>query len=709
MEHANRTIAVSVVMPTTVWSGTFGPCARRVLEILDTTSVPCEFIVTLDGPAADAPEWLRRPEVTIVTTGVRSGPAVARNLAVQSARGRNLFFVDADVLLAHGALERASAALDADPGLAGVFGAYDDAPTDPGVVSRFKNLLHHHTHSTHPGPVGTFWAGCGAMRRGTFEALGGFRSTYGCPSVEDIELGMRATAAGHRIEIDPRLQCKHLKRWTLSSLALTDIMHRAVPWSRLLLSAGSLPATLNIDWRGRASGLCATAAAMSLAASPFLPAALIAASALAAVAVALHASFFRLCARKGGVLFACACVPLHLLYLVYSTLTFAAVAFAMRPWLGMLTAYLGAAAVAAVALGVQGSWTQGTDGDLQARAAEYAGFREGVYPNRRLDPQPEGTRVPYSVYLPYAFPMFVPLFEPGGLAQARIVVASLSLAALAAIGIYGSRILSRYGPAWAAVGGLAAAGITINRSTFAQGQFAIICMGGIALQLVFLQRGRPMLAGACWALAMLKPHVGIAFAALFLFNRQWRGLVFGIAILAALSYAALWWTGVPVAAAVKELMLTSSMRFISEPEGFSVGRVAEWTGLNHRVVQYGAVGVVLVALGGIALALRRVRVADLLLPAAICAVLGRVLIYHRPYDQVMLWPLAVACIAVALKARSVAATAIAAAVAITLWAPLRAQLLLPFGYVIQSVIWTLAAAYLAVRLVASERMNRASQ
>jgi transposase len=32
-------------------------------------------------------------------------------------------------------------------------------------VSRFRNLLHHHTHTTHPGPACTFWAGCGAVRR----------------------------------------------------------------------------------------------------------------------------------------------------------------------------------------------------------------------------------------------------------------------------------------------------------------------------------------------------------------------------------------------------------------------------------------------------------------------------------------------------------------------------------------------------------------
>lgn len=709
MNSEGRTIALTVVMPTTTWSGTFEPCARRVIELMGESTVPCEFIVALDGPPADRPEWMKSPRVLVVATGVRSGPAVARNLAVQGARGRNLLFVDSDVVLAKGTLERAHAALESDPGLSGVFGTYDDSPPDPGVVSRFKNLLHHHTHSTHPGPVGTFWAGCGAIRRDIFDALGGFKSSYGYPSVEDIELGMRATATGRRIEIDPTLRCTHLKRWTLKSMVVTDIVHRAVPWARLLLSAGTIPATLNLDWRGRASGLCATAAAASVAAAPFLPSALIATALLVGAAIALNASFFKLCARRGGVAFACACVPLHLLYLVYSTATFAAVGLAMRPLLGALIGYLATVAAVTVALGVGGSWTQGMDGDLQERAAEYGSFRDGLFPNAALDRPPRGGPYRGSVYPPYAFAMFVPLFEPGGLSQARVVVATLSVAGLLAIGLYGSGLLRHFGLAWSVVGALAAAGITVNRSTLAQGQFAIICMGFVALQLWLLQRGRPLLAGACWAIAMLKPHVGIAFAALFLFNRQWRGLAFGVALLAALSLAAMWWTEVPVSAVARQWISRMPMQFTAEPEGFSPGRIAQWLGWNYRVVQYSAIALAMLALAAIAFALRKVSIADLLLPAAVCAVLGRVLIYHRPYDQAMLWPLLLASIAVALKERTAIATSLAAAVACTLWAPLRMQLMLPFGSVVQTAIWMIAAAYLAMRLVAFERARRALQ
>lgn len=214
-----------------------------------------------------------------------------------------------------------------------------------------------------------------------------------------------------------------------------------------------------------------------------------------------------------------------------------------------------------------------------------------------------------------------------------------------------------------------------------------------------------MLAGVCWAVAMLKPHVGIAFAALFLFNRQWRGLVAGIAVLAALSALALLWTGVPLLAPLEEWLTRSSMRFTAEPEGFSPGRIAEWLGWNHRVVQYAAIGMIVAALGAVAFATRNVRIQELLIPAALCAVLGRVLIYHRPYDNAMLWPLLLAAIATALRVRSAAAIAVAVAVAFTLWLPLRLQLYVPGAYSVQSAVWMLAGAYLAMRLFRMPRRD----
>ena len=53
----------------------------------------------------------------------------------------------------------------ADPTLSALFGAYDDLPAAPGIVSNFRNLLHHHVHHRNAGPAETFWTGLGAVRR----------------------------------------------------------------------------------------------------------------------------------------------------------------------------------------------------------------------------------------------------------------------------------------------------------------------------------------------------------------------------------------------------------------------------------------------------------------------------------------------------------------------------------------------------------------
>ena len=236
---------------------------------------------------ATKPWWcstgcLRRPRsgfgtALLLNTGLRQGPAAVSNLAARSAHGEILLFVDADVELHLDAIERIRARFCADPTLAALFGSYDDRPAAPGVVSRFRNLLHHHTHSSHPGPASTFWAGCGAVRRQSFLALSGFDAAYDRPCIEDIEVGLRLSDAGRRIELDPSIQGTHHKRWTLRSMVATDIRQRAIPWSRLLL---------------------------------------------------LNRSFYALLLRCGGPLEACAGVGLHGMYLAYSSLTYILMALA---------------------------------------------------------------------------------------------------------------------------------------------------------------------------------------------------------------------------------------------------------------------------------------------------------------------------------------------------------------------------------------------
>ena len=105
-------------------------------------------------------------------------------------------------------------------------------------------------------------------------------------------------------------------------MVVTDIVHRATPWTRLIINSPKLPATLNLDWRGRFSGICSVLLAACLAVAVFVPVALWAALACGLVLVALNSGFYGLCARKRGVGFAVASFALHWLYFVYSSLTF---------------------------------------------------------------------------------------------------------------------------------------------------------------------------------------------------------------------------------------------------------------------------------------------------------------------------------------------------------------------------------------------------
>ncbi len=270
--------------------------------------------------ASITPQLGEADELIVVSDGGAAGPAAARNAGAQQARGDVLVFVDADVAVREDALTRLRRAFHTNHGIGAIFGSYDDSPADDGTVSSFRNLLHHHVHQSSPGQSTTFWAGLGAVRRSLFESVGGFdATTYKHPSIEDIELGLRMSQAGAQIVLDPEVQGKHLKRWTLREMVRTDFARRGAPWVALLVEQRANEATngggpaamraLNLGWRHRASALAALALGLSLARRR--PGAAIAS---AAALVALNASFYRLVLERRGPGAAAAGVALHTLH-----------------------------------------------------------------------------------------------------------------------------------------------------------------------------------------------------------------------------------------------------------------------------------------------------------------------------------------------------------------------------------------------------------
>jgi GT2 family glycosyltransferase len=240
---------VSVIVP--VFNG--GEDFDRCLAAVNRSDWPAYECIVVDDASSDrrTAEIARRHGVRLEQLEQRSGPALARNAGVMKARGEIIFFTDADVLLHSDALSKAMAVLEADPGVAAVFGSYDDTPGHDSLLSRYRNLYHHWNHQIANEEASTFWTGCGAIRREPFIELGGFSSDYKKPSIEDIELGYRLREAGYRIRLLKTMLGTHLKHWKFWDMVRTDIFQRGVPWVALLRRHRSAPADLNLNWRAR--------------------------------------------------------------------------------------------------------------------------------------------------------------------------------------------------------------------------------------------------------------------------------------------------------------------------------------------------------------------------------------------------------------------------------------------------------------------------
>jgi glycosyltransferase involved in cell wall biosynthesis len=251
------------------------------------------------------------------------GPARARNHGVILVDSPYVLFIDADVCVHPETLERVVATLSSDSRIDAVIGSYDESPARPNFMSQYKNLFHHYVHQESDGVIGTFWTGCGAIKRELFISVGGFDEVrYRRPAIEDIELGTWLTASGHRIVLNSQIKVKHLKHWTLRSVFKTDIFDRGIPWTRLMLRAGALANTLNVTPLQRLNVLMVYLTLLMLPAALMSPLFLFPAAGLALAIALLNWKFYRFFLHRSGWWFTLKVVPLHWLYFYYCGLSF---------------------------------------------------------------------------------------------------------------------------------------------------------------------------------------------------------------------------------------------------------------------------------------------------------------------------------------------------------------------------------------------------
>jgi glycosyltransferase involved in cell wall biosynthesis len=269
-----------------------------------------------DDTAAVAAAWA---DTIVRLSGRAHGPAYARNRGVEVSRGDCVVFIDADVCVHTDTLRQFAQVFVQEPDVSAIFGSYDSTPADPGIISQYRNLLHHYVHQMSAGDAETFWAGCGAVRREVFIQAGMYDEWhYSKPQIEDIELGHRIRALGHRIQLRPEIQAKHLKRWTLRNVILTDLHDRGVPWMRLLVQQGQAvkSKSLNLRTIEKLNTVSMWVSSIALVAAMVLrewwPASIALVGSM--FVITINRSLYSFFERERGMGFALSCIPLHLMY-----------------------------------------------------------------------------------------------------------------------------------------------------------------------------------------------------------------------------------------------------------------------------------------------------------------------------------------------------------------------------------------------------------
>jgi len=203
-------------------------CLERLAE---APSSHGEVIVADNASTDGSVEMVREefPGVRLLELGENLGFGAANNRAAELARGDRLLLLNSDAWLEGDALERLSAALDADPhaGAAAPELRYPDGRRqfawvpETGVLGealqKVRNRFEGRGWAHRPPPrwlpvLGRFWltAACLLVRRQAFEEVGGFDEGYFL-YFEDVDLGRRLRLAGWRLLPVPGAVAHHVK------------------------------------------------------------------------------------------------------------------------------------------------------------------------------------------------------------------------------------------------------------------------------------------------------------------------------------------------------------------------------------------------------------------------------------------------------------------------------------------------------------------
>ncbi|MER3446057.1 MAG: glycosyl transferase [Candidatus Dadabacteria bacterium] len=226
----NEDTFISIVIPVYNGEKTVDVCLKSVFS---SDYKRFEVIVVDDNSTDNSLRIVNDFPCKVVRTGKNIGPAAARNRGAEASSGEVLFFLDSDIIVARDTIRQIVKAFKDIPDISALFCSYQKNTVPSNFYSVYKNLFHYYTHQTSREDAATFCGGFGAIKRNVFFRLGGFNENY--KSLEDIELGYRLYQSGYKIYLDKNIRLTHCKKYNLLSLIKSDVINRAIPWTKIML------------------------------------------------------------------------------------------------------------------------------------------------------------------------------------------------------------------------------------------------------------------------------------------------------------------------------------------------------------------------------------------------------------------------------------------------------------------------------------------
>ena len=205
----NQSPRVSIIIPTSNGEATIGKCLEALIH-QTAAQDSYEIIVVDDGSEDSTCDQVEEYEKVRLFKQENCGPASARNLGLNQARGEIVLFTDDDCEPVEDWIDRMLVPFQREE-IVGVKGAYltrQQALVPRFVQLEFEDKYDRMAQDEYIDFIDTY---CAGYRKSILIENNGFDTTFPVASTEDQELSFRLARQGHKMLFEPRAKVYHLK------------------------------------------------------------------------------------------------------------------------------------------------------------------------------------------------------------------------------------------------------------------------------------------------------------------------------------------------------------------------------------------------------------------------------------------------------------------------------------------------------------------